>query len=316
MLALRADPWQPDHGMGFEAAPEEPPARAEPFVETSDWTRPVRPREAPEAPVWFVDGVRRVELRVLASEDGRRAFGLFGSYAVGAVRSDGRAAFGPHVVDRALVLGGGLAPAPVQVEVGGIRLAYRPVAEPRSEPDRPLHRLQAEMQAAEAELAVSVAATGGELVLADGRWESQRPTASPVVGVVKRWSRAYLLPEQEALVGQLAAGERTPLFGLAEPDEPLGRYAWYARVAPLRPEWHEHAGVVRCEVRAGLGLATAVAVADRVAALLPRFAGRRGDPRWPQNLAPVGALEAWLQHRLGHRGLIRRALVALLAGEG
>jgi hypothetical protein len=316
MLVLRADPWQPDHGMGFEAALEEPPARAEPFVETTDWARPVRPPDGPDGPVWFVDGVRRVELRVLASEDGRRAYGLFGSFAVGAVRSDGRAAFGPHLVDRAVVLGGGLAPGPVEVTVGVARLAYRPVSEPRPEPDRPLHRLQAEMQAAEVELAVSVAAAGGELVLADGRWESQRPTASPVVGVVKRWSRAYLLPEQEALVGALAPGERTPLFGLAEPDEPLGRYAWYARVAPLRPEWHDHAGVVRCEVGAGLGLAAAVAVADRVAGLLPRFAGRRGDPRAPQNLAPVGALEAWLQHRLGHRGLIRRALVARLAGEG
>ncbi|HWO71439.1 MAG TPA: hypothetical protein VNP94_11905 [Actinomycetota bacterium] len=318
MLVLRADPWQPDHGMGFEPVADEPPARVDPSVEREDWTRPLRPA-APggaEPPVWFVDGVRRVELRVVASEDGRRGFGLFGSFAAGAVRACGRAAFGPHVVDRAIVVGGGIAPEPVEVEVGGARLAYRPVSEPGGDPDRPLHRLQREMQAAEVELAEEVAGAGGELVLADGRWGSQRPTASPVVGVVKRWSRDYLLPEQEGLVPRLAPGERTPLFGLADPDEPLARFAWYARIAPLRPEWHDHAGVVRCEVRAGVGLEAARELADRVTALLPRFAGRPGDPRFPQNLAPVAALEAWLQHRLGHRGLIRRALVARLAAGG
>jgi len=318
MLVLRADPWQPDHGMGFEPVAEEPPARVEPFVERDDWTRPVRPGApgGPEPPVWFVDGVRRVELRVLAQEDGRRGFGLFGSLAVGAVRSEGRARFGPHAVDRAIVVGGGMAAEPVEVEVGGTAVRYRPVSEPGGDPDHPLHRLQREMQAAEVELAAEVAAAGGELVLADGRWGSQRPTASPVVGVVKRWSRGYLLPEHEALVARLAPGERTPLFGLAEPDEPLARFAWYARIAPVRPEWHDHAGVVRCEVRAGVGLEAARELADRVTALLPRFAGRPGDPRFPQNLAPVAALEAWLQHRLGHRGLLRRALVALLASEG
>ena len=67
---------------------------------------------------------------------------------------------------------------------------------------------------------------------------------------------------------------------------------------------------------AGIGLQGAVALADRVTALLPRFAGRPSDPRYPQNLAPVGALEGWLQHRMGHRGLIRRSLTAWLTAQG
>ena len=37
---------------------------------------------------------------MLATEGGRRAYGLFGTFAAGAVRSDGRAAFREHVVDR------------------------------------------------------------------------------------------------------------------------------------------------------------------------------------------------------------------------
>jgi uncharacterized protein len=316
VLVLRADPWTPDHGMGFEAVLDEPPARAEPFVETEDWDHPIAPEAGPDGPVWFVDGVRRVEQRLVASEDGRRGHALFGTYAAGTVRSDGRAAFGRHVVRRSLVLGSGLERDDVRVRAGASELVYRSVSDPGSEPDDPLHRLQKQMQATESELAIEAAAQDGELVLADGRWTSQQPTASPVVGVVKRWSRAYLVPEQEALVARLDAGQRTPLFGLARPDEPLGRFAWYARLCSVRPEWHDHAGVVRCEVRVGVGLEQARVLADRVTALLPRFAGRPSDPRFPQNLAPVGALESWLQHRMGHRGLIRRALVQWLTGQG
>jgi hypothetical protein len=302
--------------MGFEAVLDEPPARAEPFVETHDWDHPVQPYAGQQGPIWFVDGVRRVEQRLIATEGDRRGHALFGAYAAGTVRSDGKAAFGRHVVRRALVLGSRLARDDVRLRAGSTDLLYRAVTDPGSEPDDPLHRLQKEMQATESELAIAAAAQDGELVLADGRWTSQQPTASPVVGVVKRWSRAYLVPEQEGLVARLGAGQRTPLFGLAKPDEPLGRFAWYARLCAVRPEWHDHAGVVRCEVRVGIGLEHARALADRVTALLPRFAGRTSDPRYPQNLAPVGALETYLQHRMGHRGLIRRALVEWLTAQG
>jgi hypothetical protein len=322
VLVLRADPWTPDHGMGFEAVLDEPPARAEPFIETDDWDHALAPDAGPQgsdlqaAPVWFVDGVRRVEQRLIATDGSRRGHALFGTYAAGTVRADGRASFGRVVVRHALVLGSRLEREDVTVRLGGSHVVYRAVREAGSEPDDPLHRLQKEMQATETELAIELAARDGELVLADGRWTSQQPTASPVVGIVKRWSRAYLVPEQETLVARLDAGQRTPLFGLARPQEPLGRFAWYARLCAVRPEWHDHAGVVRCEVRVGVGLEQARALADRVTALLPRFAGRPSDARYPQNLAPVGALESWLQHRMGHRGLVRRALVEWLTAQG
>ena len=128
MLALRVDPWTPDHGMGFEARLDETPATADPDVETTDWSVPFSPGEHPGTPVWFVDGVRRIELRVLADDDGgRRGPGLFGSCAVGSVCCDGRATFGDHDVGRAVVLGGGLQPDRVEIPVGG-RLAYEPRA--------------------------------------------------------------------------------------------------------------------------------------------------------------------------------------------
>lgn len=312
MLALRADPWTPDYGMGFEATVDETPARADPSVETDDWSRPISPPPPEPVTTWFVDGVRRVELRLLADQDGTRAPGLFGSYAVGTVRCARRATFEEHDIGRSIVIGGGLRPEAVEVECGDGRLRYEPRSEPGSEPDVPLFGLQKTMQAAEAALAARTASQEDHLVLTDGRLGFLDPTASPVVGVVKRFVRAYLEGEHDALLPRLGPGQRTPLFGLVYEGQPLERYAWYSRLVPMRPAWHDHAGIVRCEVRAGVGVDQAVRLADRVSALLPAFAGRTGDPRYPQNLAPVGALEGWLQHRMGHRGLIRRALMVWL----
>jgi hypothetical protein len=65
-----------------------------------------------------------------------------------------------------------------------------------------------------------------------------------------------------------------------------------------------------------VGQDDAVALADRVTAQLPRFAGRPADPRTPQNLAPVGGLETWLRHRMGDARMVRRSLLAWLVGEG
>lgn len=302
--------------MGFEVRFEETPASADPSVETEDWSRPLVPPPAGPGTVWFVDGVRRVELRVIADEDGRRAPGLFGSWAVGSVCCDGRAAFAEHRIGRSVVLGGGFGAGAIQVPAGGERLSYEPASEPGSDPDAPLFGLQRRMQRAEAQLAARIAGRGQGLVLVDGRLGFLDPTASPVVGIVKRFVRAYLDAEHDALLASLVPGQRTPLFGLVYEGQPLERYAWYARLVRSRAAWHDHAGLVRCEVSAGIGLEEARALADRVSAMLPGFAGRTSDPRYPQNLVPVGGLEAWLQHRMGHRGLIRRALTAWLTQQG
>ncbi len=316
MLTLRADPWTPDYGMGFEARLGEVPAQADPEVETSDWSAPVSPPVPEPGVIWFVDGVRRVELRVLAEEDGARVHGLFGSWAVGSVRSDGRATFEEHQVGRQLVLGGGRSAPRVELDAGPHRLVFEPRTETGSDPDSPLNGLQEAMRDAEAAIATRIAGSSGCLVLVDGPLKTLRDeTTSPIVGVVKRFVRAYLGPDHDALLGRLAPGERTPLFGLVYEGRALERYAWYTRLVPSRAAWHDHAGLVRCEVRAGVGLDRARSLADRVSATLPRFAGRSTDPRYPQNLAPVGGLEAWLQHRMGHRGLIRRALTEWLIQE-
>ncbi|MBA3727961.1 MAG: hypothetical protein H0W94_01915 [Actinobacteria bacterium] len=316
MVVLRADPWAPEYGMGFQARLEEELPVADPLVETLDWSTPLSPTPAEEGPVWFVDGVRRVELRLLAEDGGRRAPGLFGSFAIGSVCCDGRATFDEHQVGRAVVAGGGVMPGRVEVSVGVQRVAFEPATEPSLDPDRPLWKLQNLMQEAEAAMAARVSARAGRLVVVDGPLSFFHPTDAPVVGMVKRFSRHYLEDGREHLLALLGPGERTPLFALGDEDQPVQRYAWYLRLVPLRVPWHDQAGIVRCEVRAGVGLDTAVGLADRVTALLPAYAGRPTDPRAPQNLAPVGGLEAWLRHRMGDGRLLRRALLRwMVEGE-
>jgi hypothetical protein len=309
MVKLRADPWSPDYGMGFEAAQEEAALPSvDPFIETADWSRPRSPGAVPAGPVWFVDGVRRVEQPLWAEDGGRRVRAIFGSYAVGSVCCDGRATFGEYRVCRALVVGGGVQHDRVEVPCGADVLEFEAVADPRIDPNGPLERLQRLMRDAEEAVVAHVDPEGAPLVLADGPLRLVESRGSSAVGVVKRLVRQYLGPDQEALLGRLSTGQRTPLFALAEQNGTVLGYSWYARIAPLRVAWHDHAALVRCEVRASVGIDAALAVADRVTSLLPGFAGRPADPRSPQNLVPVAGLETWLRHRMGDRAMIRRAV--------
>jgi hypothetical protein len=316
MVVLRADPWNPDYGMGFQVAVEERPLSADHSVETEDWSAPISPTAGAPGPIWFVDGVRRVELRLIVEDGDRRAPGLFGSYAVGAVRCDGAASFADHVVGRAVAAGGGIMPEPVQIKYGGATLGFEPHCDPGSEPDRPLWTLQQRMQGAEGLLATRIAGADdpGRVVVVDGPLTFSGHSRAPVVGMIKRFVRHYLEQSQESLLAKLGPGQRTPLFELGDGQDPLHRFAWYTRLVELRAPWHDQAGIVRCEVRAGLGLAQAVGLADAVTVALPRYAGRPSDPRAPQNLAPVGGLERWLRHRMGDQRFIRRGLLQWMVG--
>ena len=77
---------------------------------------------------------------------------------------------------------------------------------------------------------------------------------------------------------------------------------------------HAWSGLVRCEASAHLPFATVTTIADRAAAILPLVASQAHlDPRAPQNLVPIGALERLLRHRMGDPGLVYRALRAAVA---
>jgi hypothetical protein len=40
MLVLRADPWMPEYGMGFDVDSDVAPPSIDPSVETDNWTDP------------------------------------------------------------------------------------------------------------------------------------------------------------------------------------------------------------------------------------------------------------------------------------
>lgn len=316
MLVLKADPWRPDFGAGAESPFDDDLSKVvvDPFVETKDWSQPLVPAPCPPEPVTFVDGVMRTELRVLASAGDERAWGLLGSYAAGAVHCDGAATIvaEDEPVGRAVVLGSRIPAEAIHLTVGNCALTYEPIGSPVETPQGLRARLQRLMLAAEQDLAARLSSDC--LVFADGPLHLDRTNGGRVVGVVKRMVMTYLEGEPAALLPRLQPGQRSPLFALG--NSVIDRFSWYLRLIPQDRAWHELAGLVRCEVRMSFGLENARAIADEVTCLLPRFAGRPGvDPRAPQNLTPVGALEARLKHRLGSAGVISRALQKHLVKE-
>ena len=141
-------------------------------------------------------------------------------------------------------------------------------------------------------------------MFADGPLNELAP--AQVVGTIKSHRVTYLAPERGAIVAALGVGQRTPLFTIGD----YRRYSWYVRLARL-PGGHSWTGIVRCEASGHLPAAEVVAIADRTAALLPLVASEPHiDPRAPQNLVPIGALERQLRHRMGDPGLVYRALRA------
>ncbi|MDQ3671677.1 MAG: hypothetical protein M3364_04460, partial [Actinomycetota bacterium] len=175
-----------------------------------------------------------------------------------------------------------------------------------TDPLDPITGLQNAMRTAEAQLAEEVLALErADLVVQDGPLTYF--VNGPVIGLIKRQSRAYLPPERHTILATLGPGERTPMFKLG--DQRLERYSWYARIAPGRRIDGTMTGIVRLELPTEVDVRQAQKLADLATSTMPHFASAVGhDPRAPQNLYPVGQLERMLRHRLGDSELLRRAL--------
>lgn len=327
---FKLDPWSLDYEAPLGALDQEPPDAVDWKVETEDWHRPPPRRRAPASrPLAFIDGRRRVESRLLDTDEatGAMAHAALGAIAVGAVLVDPaeRAArFGALTIrrvlagppDRALpaLTAGGFTYAPLDDEP--LKLA---APEGAQGADVPVLALQSAMIWEEARLAAKLA-EGGALVIRDGplRWHPVVDTL--VVGYVKTQQRPYLAGEQQALVRRLGAGERTPLFRLGSPGSERARLSWYLRLAPVPAGAHDLAGIVRLEVLDRLeaqGDGGAIALADALAEVLPRYASHpTRDPRAPQNLVPVAALERELGRRMGDALLVSRRIRADFASQG
>jgi hypothetical protein len=135
----------------------------------------------------------------------------------------------------------------------------------------------------------------------------QRGHIPDAVGFIKSHHVRYLDDAADALIGRLTPGARTPVFRIDA--QPFSRYSWYLKLpGPAGPDW---AGVVRCEATGALPVERVVALADVVAATVPRFSSEpHKDSRAPQNLYPIAGLERELRRRLGDPQLLYRALRA------
>jgi len=324
-MTLRLLPWSPEYGSGIEAdagAVDDDGASLVDAAVEGAW-RAIRPDTAPLPAVQVVDGVRRVEAHAIEDgDDGTIAFGLFGSYAVGVVRCEGTRA---HILGdenvlrvrrRYLQAGGdhtGVEARDRVVHAGGAALDFRAElpagAQAPADLVAALNRL---MLDEEARLAEELSEDASTLTIVDGPLRLRAP-GPRVVGYVKRTHRWYLGAERLALLGDLAVGERTPLFRIAEDDTRRDRLAWFLRIADMGTQYHHLAGVVRLETPGALPPQDAAALADQTALVLPRLASSPiRDPRAPQNLTPVGALEQLLTRRLGDRLWLRRRIAAAL----
>jgi len=275
------------------------------MVEDGDDCRP-HPGRAEDKPggVAFVDGVRRAEASLYQQHatTGAMIHGIAAAHASGAVvcLPGATPEYRDVTVTRMVVWGGGLTGVLPAVPGGWTWSTFSVDA---SEVDAPLKDLQRRMRKAEAELAERQMGQGF-LTVVDGPLSYLRNLDVPVIGYVKTHYRRLLSPQHHVLVPTLGPGERSSLFRLGE-----DRYSCYLRLLSVPPganPWH---AIVRLELPQSVGLAAAIRVADRAAAMLPRFAGiAHCDPRAPQNLQPVGALEDHLRHRLAPAALAYRAV--------
>ncbi len=298
-MKFTVEPWTPEYGTPTGAELEETAAVPEVDIEmpARKWA-PIAPAGRGADSVLFVDGVRRVDANVwIAQPDGTAALGLCATYAAGAVRCDGRAELAAAEVRRGLFTAAtGAAPIVTR------RAGYEVRAVAGSTPEELWLGIQQRMGEAEKEIAARRA--DGAQVVIDGPLSGAQVRGA--VGYVKTHRVHYLPPALRPVIGNLEAGQRTPLFLTTTA---WSRYSWYLRLPG--PADHAWASVVRCEAAADLDSTAAAELANRVTLTLPRFASHgHKDPRAPQNLYPIGGLERALRRRLGDQALLYRSLLA------
>jgi hypothetical protein len=313
---LRLDPWPADYDspVQMEGFDDEPGRRVDITVEGVGWEPVDCAAQARPDIIHFVDGVRRVEARIILDDGSNRLTrGVFGSVAAGAVRVErNRAEFEALCVKRYVVAGNGVMPEAQSVPAANTTLAFHSEATEKPEPRAPLDWLQNLMRKEESNIS-ALLSPGSACLFADGPLNFFTHVDLPAVGVVKTLHEPYLSLAKFGLVRQLNGGQRTPVFLITGK---YNRYSWYLRVGTPRPMDHDIAGILRLEARFELGLQQAKELANLSAACIPAFVAEPfRDPRAPQNLLPVGALERKLRHCLGDPLSIRRAIEAKLFAE-
>jgi hypothetical protein len=311
-VTFSVDPWDPGYGAAFSeemagealqsstaelnldlelAAGQWRPLTADPYLPVPDT-------------VLFLDGVRRIDARVwVHGQQPQPEPGIAASYAAGLVCCNGSARITSVSVERGLFTA---APDATGLDSRHASYPVRLAAGPGM--DKLSLALQQRLSDAEVQLALLFRKEhqdAADLLFVDGPLRGRTHLAD-TVGYIKTHHATYLPPEQAAVVGELAAGQRTPAFTMGTSWR---RHSWYLRLpGSAGAPW---SGVVRLECSADLALPEVTRLADLSARLLPPLASAaHKDPRAPQNLVPIGGLERELRRRLGDQQLLYRSLRA------
>jgi hypothetical protein len=316
---LSLDPWSAEYGSAFDFEEEEesegaPNFEIDPLIETSDWSQGIVPRPLPfPERVAFIDGVQRVESWARVDDEESSSVAILASVAAGCVISTpGQASVSVDYVSRVLAIGGTTRAEALVVPAPRRDLVFEVL--PATGTGRHGAMQAAAVRRRDLELAsIQKHLVNTPLVIADGRLNELTHGPNQLAGIAKTLHQLYLTGEHRALVSRLAAGERTPVFRIK--DSWGSRHSWFLRLPYTRAIHHSYAGIVRIEIPED-DKRSPVEVADMLSHNLPRFASRpEHDPRAPQNLLPVGALEKRLRHELGDQAFIRRAIEDHLAKE-
>jgi len=309
MAEIFVESWAPEYGTPLLPDDDLADPQVDESVEVSgDW-EPIAGVDDGIERVAFVDGVRRVDARLTLIGDEGPVPGLCGTHAVGAVTWDRTSHVSEVSVVRlerlALFSAGAAAPMPTTsgTAVSG-RLDYRTESVAENDPGALIQRFHGSMRKAEAVVSEELA-QAGSFVIADGPINDL--SATEKVGYIKSHRVFYLSPARAGIIGLLTPGSRTPLF-LIGAGGAYPRYSWYVKLAEV-PGGHDWSGVARAELSSHLDARTARTVADRTTALLPFVASPlHVDPRAPQNLVPIAALERELRRHMGDPAFVYRAL--------
>jgi uncharacterized protein len=325
---FRLEPWGNDYEPPIQISGELSLTESDvnPTVETDNWDC-FEPQEARSLPnrLIFIDGRRRLDAALVGGDGNTITYGVFGTIAVGAVvvdRTIPKASCIEIDVHRVLGFGGEQdavsTPIPCPLGSKAKLLLYKAIKS--NQPNTPEARgaiVQNSMLAAEEQLVGKLNIKDTDtLVIRDGALRYESPTST--LGYIKTMHKQYLSENYAALMWKLLPGQRTPIFHIKDRSQ----YSWYLKSgnsqhSPQQLGYHDLHGIVRMELSSKIDIETAKEIANQTCYLIPYYASHPSrDPRAPQNLAPVSALERELGRRMGDAILIKRRLQCFLASFG
>jgi hypothetical protein len=296
--------WDPTYGspMNVDEELDQPEVDVNVEMAEDKW-EPVTPvaKFVPNE-VLFIDGVQRIDARLMLFADAAAdpSAAICATYGAGAVRCQPRNAQYEHLMVERVLLAPGIPEASAPNISSGVGI-YKALPVASSKVDALGATLNEHMRRLERKVADMC--DSAPLMILDGPLGGTL-NIEGAIGYVKTHRQSYLPDPLGQVVRDLTAGQRTPLFVT---KTSYTRYSWYLRLPGIQR--HAMWGIIRCEIDGHTKTDDAITLANWASAALPRYASEaHRDPRAPQNLAPIGALESQLKHLLGDKVLIERVL--------